>query len=202
MKIHLEIDLANLYTKAELRGIADKLLPFTANTPVVVSKATTVAPDDVADEITSATSDDSVEWEYAPKFGQRRNKTEIALHKKEVELNRLLTPEEKGETDAHVELDDEAEAQAKVDTKNKVRIDGIAAEATEAAAQELADEAETAEATIEEVTGHDGQEIAAMDDELDAVTSSDGINDLEEDEEEEATIPKTEELSTINSLFS
>ena len=46
-------------------------------------------------------------WEYAPKLGRRRNKAEIAMHKLELEKGRVLTPAEKGETEAIVEVGDE-----------------------------------------------------------------------------------------------
>ncbi len=188
MNITINLNLSEILSKSELRNFVLNILPILQDNGVAPSP-----------EVTTPTPD--VEWEYAPKLGKRRNKTEQALHEKEIELGRLLTPEEKGEIDAYAEIDEEKEAKAKEDTKKKVRIDEIAEEANEAAAKELAEEAKQ---SIEGPDTPDDPEPP-----VDAVTSSDGINDLEDDGiedtvmpgEAEATIPKTEEVST-QSLFS
>jgi len=83
-----------------------------------------------------------VRWEYAAQSGKRRTPEDIALHEQEIQLGRNLTPEEKGQAKAFVELDETAEAKAKEDTIKKVRIDALAEEGMEAAAQELAKEEE------------------------------------------------------------
>lgn len=139
------------------------------------------------------------EWEYAPKIGRRRNKTEIALHEKELELGRTLTPEEKGKIDANVELADESEAKAKADTKNQARINKIAAEATDAAAKELAEEAtqETPEVVTEPSEGVAENNPSA----LFAEPADDGIVDTVMPGEAKETIPPTEDLK-LSSLFS
>jgi len=248
MKINFEVDLTTMFNAAELREIALKLLPGilpetipvsqNANTKfrddeVLDHEALPIEKGDLADtskvaSIATAKAPDGIKWEFAPKPGRRRNLAEIALHKKEIELNRILTPEEKGETKAFTELDEEAEEKAKVDTKEKVRIDGIVDEANAAASEELAAEA-VAESTVdlpaETLEAADVQGEAAVITDAEAENTDEDPNtplsafeqhasdvadsgapfetgSVEEtiDKEEEATTPKAEELN-INSLF-
>ena len=118
-------------------------------------------------------------WEYGRKNGRRRTVEEMALHDLEREKGRLLTPEEKGEAKALVEIDETAENRAKENTIKKVHIDNITAEGMAAASKELAEEAQNTE----------GVEI--KDEKItDSVESG------------EAKIPKTDDLGTLNSLFS
>ena len=95
---------------------------------------------------------------------------------------RLLTPEEKGETKAFVQIDEDAELKAKETTLNKVRIEEIAAEGMAAASKELAEE--------EKKERRDPDSINAN-----------GCMDRAEDKKE-AKIPKTQDLGNLNSLFS
>jgi len=113
-------------------------------------------------------SGEASKWEYGRKNGRRRTTEEIALHKLEKKHGRLLTPEEKGEAKALVQIDETTEKKAKEDTLTKIRIDDMVTEGVAAASKELAEEEK-------ELKGP-------------------------QDQEEEATIPKAEELKT-DSLF-
>jgi hypothetical protein len=86
-----------------------------------------------------------IAWEFAPQPGRRRTTEEMALHVLEKKHGRLLTPEEKGEAKALVEIDETAENRAKEDTIKKVHIDNITAEGMAAASKELAEEAQNTE---------------------------------------------------------
>ena len=183
MKIEIEIDIEAI--------VRDEIRNYVRENIVINNIIGTEAPktvnaiqgDSVVVDVTEEDLDIPV-WEYAPKLGRRRNKTEIALHEKELELGRTLTPEEKGQIDASVELDSEKEAKAKEDAKKKARIDEIAEEATEAAARELAEEAD-----------FDDAMIASVD------SNTDEVEDTLMPGESEETIPETEEVKT-DSLFS
>ena len=118
-------------------------------------------------------------WEYGRKNGRRRTPEEMALHDLEREKGRRLTPEEKGEAKALVEIDTTTENQIKEATIKKVRIDTMTAEGMAAASKELAEEERR---------------------DPDSVNGN-GIMEREEDKKE-ATIPKTEDLANIDSLFS
>ena len=120
-----------------------------------------------------------IAWEFASQPGRRRTTEEMALHVLELEKGRLLTPEEKGEAKALVEIDETAENRAKEDTIKKVHIDNITAEGMAAASKELAEEAQNTE----------GVEVKD-----EKIIDSEGSG--------EAKIPKTEDLATLNSLFS
>ena len=79
-------------------------------------------------------------WEYGRTNGRRRTTEEMALHDLEKQKGRRLTPEEKGEAKALVQINETAENKAKEDTIKKIRIDGITAEGIAAATKELAEE--------------------------------------------------------------
>ena len=117
----------------------------------------------------------NVNWEFGPTPGRRRNTEEIAMHDLELKYGRLLTPEEKGEAKALVEIDETAENKAKEDTIKKPHIDSITAERMAAASKELAEQKE-------EQDWAGSYKLTAK------------------PEEKEATIPKAEELKT-DSLF-
>jgi hypothetical protein len=160
MKIEIDIDIESIIIEAlkkkEISNIyvppREVSIPAPRDTPV----------------------DSRTKWEYSRRNGRRRTTEELALHELEKEKGRKLTPEEKGETKALVQIDTTAENKAKEDTIKKIRIDGITAEGMAAATKELAEEEETSSITI-----------------------------VQEDVEIEleATIPKTEKLDT-NSIFS
>lgn len=116
-------------------------------------------------------------WEYGRKNGRRRTTEEIALHALEKKYGRLLTPEEKGEAKAFIQVDEDTELKAKEDTLTKIRIDDMVTEGLAAASKELAEEEDLE---------------VSQDEELSEPASK---------EPSEATIPKAEELKT-NSLFS
>jgi hypothetical protein len=192
MKIEINIDVEAIVRDAINSYVRENItINNVAGAPTQVTTDTAEDPSSVVVTLKSAVP--SVQtataiWEYAPKLGRRRNKTEIALHEKELELGRILTPEEKGQIDATVELADESEAKAKAETKQKARIDEMTAEATEAATKELAEEAETASEDAP----------SALFDE----PEDDGIEDtIMPGETAEETIPKADDLK-LNSLFS
>jgi hypothetical protein len=216
MKIEIELDIKKIVREEICKYVRDNLVITDAVTAMATAMdkiwsedatATPAMTDSV--EVTLTTTEAPVSagvaYEYAPKLGRRRNKTEIAMHDKELELGRILTPEEKGQIDANFEIDDEKQAKAKEATKKKAHIDEIAAEGMAAAAKELAEEADA-------VTSSDGID-SLPESILDAAESFDTIltlTSIEEDtnadevmpgEEEEATIPNTEEVSIPDSLF-
>ena len=112
-------------------------------------------------------------WEFIGIKGKRRTTTEMALHKLEKEKGRRLTPEEKGEAKALVEMDETTENEVKEATIKKARISEIAAEGMAAASKELAEEKKVEPVKPESDNG----------------------------KEPEATIPKVEDLPNLNSLF-
>ena len=103
----------------------------------------------------------------------------MALHDLEREKGRRLTPEEKGEAKAKVEMDETTENTIKEQVIKKAHIDKIVAEGTAAASKELAEEERR---------------------DPDSVNGN-GIMEREEDKKE-AKIPKTDDLASMNSLFS
>ena len=115
-------------------------------------------------------------WEYGRKNGRRRTIEEMALHDLERKKGRLLTPEEKGEAKAVIQIDTTTENTVKEAAIKKYRIDKIVAEGTAAASKELA------------------EEIKERDDNITRVQEGMDKHDVE------AEIPKTEKLDT-NSLF-
>lgn len=180
MKIEIEIDIESI-VRDEIRNYVRENIVINNVIGTETPRATNaIQGDSVVVNITEEDLDVPM-WEYAPKLGRRRNKTEIALHEKELELGRNLTPEEKGQIDASIELDNEKEAKAKEAAKKKARIDEIAEEATEAAAKELAEEAKS------------------MD--VDPPSDVDEVTDTLMPGEVEETIPETEDIKT-DSLFS
>ena len=151
MKIEIDIDIESIVREALKKKQSEDIIPI------------------------ETTTNSRSKWEYGRKNGRRRTVEEMALHDLEIEKGRRLTPEEKGEAKALVEIDETTENQVKEDTIKKIHIDSITAEGMAAASKELAEEEKV--------------EIQ--------ITESDNGNK----KEPEATIPKTEELNT-NSLFS
>lgn len=197
MIVNITVDLSTIFNRAELRKLVTTMIPGvlpeeTGKTPTTQNTAVVKEEDTTATMVEELA--DIPDYEFAPKLGKRRSKAEIAMHEKELKLGRVLTPSEKGETEAVVEVDDETQEQAKIDTKNKIRINGIAEEATEAAAKELAEEANTADAEQNDNNDYDTdtdiKPLGAVDDDIDTIMPG----------EQEATIPKTAELHTT-SLF-
>ena len=142
MKIEIDIDIESIVREALKKQQAGDTIPV----PV------------------EATTDSRSKWEFSRRNGRRRTVEEMALHDLEKEKGRRLTPEEKGEAKALVEIDTTTENQVKEATIKKVRIDTMTAEGMAAASKELAEEEKT-------------------------------------EDKKEATIPKTEDLASIDSLF-
>ena len=143
MKIEIDIDIESIVREALKKQQAGDTIPV----PV------------------EATTTSRSKWEYGRRNGRRRTVEEMALHDLEKEKGRRLTPEEKGEAKAKVEIDITTENQVKEAAIKKVRIDTITAEGMAAASKELAEEEKT-------------------------------------EDKKEATIPKTEDLASMDSLFS
>ena len=120
-----------------------------------------------------ATTNSRSKWEFSRRNGRRRTPEEMALHDLEREKGRRLTPEEKGEAKALVEIDTTTENQIKEATIKKVRIDTMTAEGMAAASKELAEEER-----------RDPDSVKGKED------------------KKEAKIPKTDDLASMNSLFS
>ena len=119
-----------------------------------------------------------ITWEFGPQPGRRRNTEEIALHELELKHARLLTPEEKGEAKAFVEINETTENKVKEDTIKKAHIDNLTAEGMAAASKEIAEEAKNTEG------------VEVKDEKImDSVASG------------EAKIPKTQDLTSLDSLF-
>jgi len=169
MKIEIDIDIESIVKEA--------LKKKQEETPKVWTEAVQRVQPSTSGRYYSA-KERAIAWEYGPRSGHRRTAEERALHVLERKHGRVLTPEEKGEAKALVQIDTTAENKAKEDTIKKIRIDGITAEGMAAATKELAEEERR---------------------DPDSVNGN-GIMEREEDKKE-ATIPKTEKLDT-NSLFS
>ena len=146
MKIEIDVDIESIVIEA----LKKKQYFHTEDTTPVPIEATTTSRS---------------KWEYGRRNGRRRTVEEMALHDLEKEKGRRLTPEEKGEAKALVEIDTTTENQVKEATIKKVRIDTMTAEGMAAASKELAEEEKT-------------------------------------ENKKEATIPKTEDLASMDSLFS
>jgi len=138
-------------------------------------------------------------WEYGRTNGRRRTTEEMALHDLEKQKGRRLTPEEKGEAKALVQINETAENKAKEDTIKKIRIDGITAEGMAAASIEL--EQEEHELMHKEANDIVTRVQEGMD-KHDVDGESAGLNSLIVKEEFEATIPEAKDLKSIDSLFS
>ena len=155
MKIEIDIDIESIVKEALKKQQAGDTIPV----PV------------------EATTTSRSKWEYGRRNGRRRTVEEMALHDLEKEKGRRLTPEEKGEAKAKVEIDITTENQVKEAAIKKVRIDTITAEGMAAASKELAEE-----------HGYTEEEL-----------QSGGYPEDPTKKEPKAEIPKTEDLP--NSLF-
>ena len=151
MKIEIDIDIESIVKEALKNQQSEDIIPTT-------------------------TTNSRSKWEYGRKNGRRRTTEEMALHDLEKEKGRRLTPEEKGEAKAVVQIDETTENEVKEAAIKKDRIDKLAAEGMAAASKELAEE-EKVEVQITESDNGNGKEP-------------------------EATIPKTQDLGNLNSLFS
>ena len=118
MKIEIDIDIESIVKEALKKQQSEDTIPIPIET----------------------TPNDKSKWEYGRKNGRRRTTEEMTLHDLEREKGRRLTPEEKGEAKALVEIDETTENQVKEDTIKKIHIDSITAEGMAAATKELAEE--------------------------------------------------------------
>ncbi len=159
MKIEIDIDIESIVREALKNQQSEDVIPV------------------------EATSNSRSKWEYGRKNGRRRTTEEMALHDLEKEKGRRLTPEEKGEAKAIVQIDETTENEVKEAAIKKDRIDKIAAEGMAAAEKELAEEKE--EELSSGAYPEDPTEVEII---------------IKEDPESE--IPETKDLNDINSLFS
>jgi len=196
MKIEINIDIEDI-VRQEIRTFIQEHLVINNVVSSVRSESKAALNDDVVvtlhsgdsvPNIPSSNVSNGFVGEYAPRVGKRRSKAEISMHELELELERVLTPEEKGKIAGLTEVDDNAEAKAKEDTITKARIDSIAAEATKAAAEELAEEADA-------VTDSD----EAANDDVTAIPAV--LTEVGKAKAEEEQIPKAASLESIDSLF-
>ena len=156
MKIEIDIDIESIVKEALKNQQSEDIIPI------------------------EATSNSRSKWEYGRKNGRRRTTEEMALHDLEKEKGRRLTPEEKGEAKAVVQIDETIENEIKEAAIKKDRIDKIAAEGIAAAEKELAEEKLLSGAYPEDPTG------------VEVIRK----------EDPESEIPKTKDLNDINSQFS
>ena len=123
MKIEIDIDIESIVKEA----LKKKQYFHTEDTTPVPIEATT-------------TTNSRSKWEFSRRNGRRRTIEEMALHDLEKEKGRRLTPEEKGEAKAVIQIDETTENTIKEAAIKKDRIDKIAAEGMAAASKELAEE--------------------------------------------------------------
>ena len=161
MKIEIDIDIESIVREALKKQQAGDTIPVPLE----------------------ATTNSRSKWEYGRKNGRRRTTEEMALHDLEKEKGRRLTPEEKGEAKAIVQIDETTENEVKEAAIKKDRIDKIAAEGMAAAEKELAEERRDSDS----VNGN-------------GIMEREGEEDKKEDPESD--IPETKDLNDINSLFS
>jgi hypothetical protein len=168
MKIEIDIDLESIVIEAlKKKEIADIYVP-----PIEVEIPSSYPPS--ISDIKNSTS----KWEYGRRPGKRRTAEEVELHRLEKEKGEALTPEEKGEARAKIQMDETAENNAKDAAIKKARIENIAAEGMAAASKELA------------------EEIKERDNDITRVQEGMDKHDIENE------IPKAESINTPNSLFS
>ena len=156
MKIEIDIDIESIVKEALKKQQSEDTIPI------------------------EATSNNRSKWEYGRRNHRRRTTEEMALHKLEKEKGRRLTPEEKGEAKAVIQIDTTTENTVKEAAIKKAHIDNLTAEGMAAASKELAEE-----------HGYTEEEL-----------QSGGYPENPTKKEPEATIPKTEDLASMDSLFS
>jgi len=178
MKIEIDIDLESIIIEA-LKKKQEK-----EETPKVWTEAVQRVQPSTSGRYYSA-KERAIAWEFGPKSGHRRTAEERAMHDLERKHGRILTPEEKGEAKALIQINETTENTVKENAIKKNRIDKITAEGMAAASKELAEE-----------SSHIEEEL------LSGAYPENPIKYDNDTEEPEATIPKTEPINTPNSLFS
>lgn len=143
----------------------------------------------------------NVQWEYAPKPGRRRNNEEIALHKGELKLGRVLTPEEKGKVKAGVEIDTNTENKSKEDAIKKAKYDEMAKEGMDAASKELIEEEKTETGPEQSDSGKEAPSTSELFSN-EASVDKPKNEEVEVKNDGETTIPIAQDLGNLNSLFS
>ncbi len=131
MKIEIDIDIESIVKEALKKKQEEDIVP--------------IETIDIGTTITKS------KWEYGRMSGKRRTTEELELHRLEKEKGDLLTPEEKGEARARIQLDETAENNAKEAAIKKARIETIAAEGMAAASKELQEEASQEKQEEEEI---------------------------------------------------
>ncbi len=121
MKIEIDIDIESIVREALKKKQSEEVVSI---------------------PVEATTTNSRSKWEYGRKNGRRRTTEEMALHDLEREKGRRLTPEEKGEIKAKVQIDETTENKIKEAIIKKDRIDKIAAEGIAAATKELIEESE------------------------------------------------------------
>jgi hypothetical protein len=181
---HVEKHLTIIHKPGETNVSMSQQFTVTAQVKTLDdSSETETPPFDTDDNTVLANPPYTSIYEYGPERGKRRTPAEIALHKKELEVGRPLTPEEKGQTKGKIEVDDNIEQKAKEEAINKDRIDKMAAEAKKAGDKELAEEA---------------KENPVADPDVAPVKTNDMFP---AESTTEPAIPKTDDLENINKLF-
>ena len=120
MKIEIDIDIESIVKEALKKQQSEE------ETPKVWTEA--------------VMKNNKSKWEYGRRNHRRRTTEEMALHKLEKEKGRRLTPEEKGEAKAVIQIDTTTENKVKEAAIKKDHIDKITAEGMAAASKELAEE--------------------------------------------------------------
>lgn len=215
-----------------VKGAVTTVVAQEAPKPVASSHPATETKDAPAATAPAKPAAPAFEPEFAPKLGKRRTKAEMAMHEKELELGRNLTPEEKGEVTADVEMADEREAKAKADRKQQKAAEKTVAEVTAEIEAEAAQEGPGEASSDGEGTGTLFMQEpapraskptvsgglfdepapdapAAMEETEEAAEAQAEAEDPEPageaetaQESEETAVPKTEDLGNLNSLFS
>lgn len=192
--------MADQISAAPATSISDAV-EVTVDTSVVAKVLDVVKPT-TAETLATGQAIPDGGWEFekaAP--GHRRTKVQMALHEKELTLGRRLTPEEKGEGAAFVQLNEEAEADAKQAALNKARIDTMTNEGMAAAKKEIEEEGITPEAVNTSSLFDDPSDnVPAQDAGTAAQPDSSPTPFLDQAIADKAEIPATEEIST-DSLF-
>lgn len=117
MKIEIEIDIESIVRDEVRKYIRE-------NIRITNKKGSAVQLDlyeDIKDPVEEVEEEDKAIFtgEYGPDKWQRRNALKIAWHEAEMEKGDFLTPEEKGEIEASLEMGDEAQQKAKEEAKRK-----------------------------------------------------------------------------------
>ena len=152
------------------------------------------------------------EYDYAPNKDKRRNKTQIALHKKELELCRKLTPEELGTFTAQIELDAQTTENAKQAAVSKQKAEDVVAKVRENSSEptdslfeqdHLTPAPEELQSTPKDDWSLPGGNLfdkAPISNEIEPDSIEDVLPESSIFPKEE-TIPKTEDIGNLDNLF-